>query len=530
MAIPKEPRALMINLMYLVLTVMLALNVSAEIINAFFMIDKSIKATNTIIQTSGGKVIESMEVTVETKKQYAPLVPICKEAQTLASDFVKLVEDLRTEMVDLSGGLFPEDYEDKKKAGKPVGYKNIDVTQNLFVDQGKGKNIKDGLAKLREDYKALLTKVKDAKIKDVPFEDKNIEEILAKLPLEVDEKTWEASGKPSWEAYTFGYMPVAAVYPLLTKFQNDARTAEALIINEIAGLIGKKELVMDKFDVFSSSPKPYILLGEQFEAEIALGAFSSQAKFSVSVNGANLPIQEGKAKYTARPSNVGEQTYKATVRLENPLTGEVETVTKDFKFEVGQPSVAVSLDKMNVFYIGVDNPVTIAAAGISSNAIETSISGGGTTLKKTSGTSYIVNATQQGPATITIKDKGTGKTYPFQYRVKPIPNPVVKLAGRTSGAIPNGEMRAQIALNPELENFDFEARCSVQSYEMIHTARRQDPVLIPVTTPGERFPPQAKAAIEKAAPGDQYIFMNMKVRCPGDAVARTVPGLSFTIK
>ena len=49
MSIPKEPRQLMINLMYQVLTAMLALNVSAEIIMAFFKIDDNTVQTNGLL-------------------------------------------------------------------------------------------------------------------------------------------------------------------------------------------------------------------------------------------------------------------------------------------------------------------------------------------------------------------------------------------------------------------------------------------------------------------------------------------------
>jgi Skp family chaperone for outer membrane proteins len=49
MALPKEPRQKMINLMYLVLTALLALNVSAEILNAFKTVDNSLKNANTTI-------------------------------------------------------------------------------------------------------------------------------------------------------------------------------------------------------------------------------------------------------------------------------------------------------------------------------------------------------------------------------------------------------------------------------------------------------------------------------------------------
>lgn len=530
MSIPKEPRALMINLMYLVLTAMLALNVSAEIINAFFMIDKSIRETNKIVQTSGTQVIEAMKETIETKKEYAPLIPLAEQAQKLSNEFVDYVESLRTAIVDGSGGLYPEDYEDPKKAGKPKGYKDIDVTQRLFVDEGKGAELKERLGELKGKYRNLLEEIEKAKIKGVLFDNTVIERIMSKLPMEVDEESWKSSDKNSWEAYTFGYMPVAAVYPLLTKFQNDARTSEALIINEMAGLIGKTSLVFDKFDVFSSSLKPYILLGESFEAEIALGAFSSQAKFSVSVNGSNIPVNaDGVANYKVTPNKVGEQSYRARVNLTNPLTGETEVTEKEFKFEVGQPSVTISLDKMNVFYIGVDNPITIAAAGVSTNNLGVSINGGGAKLTPKSKTSYVVNATQQtNDCTITLTDRGAGKSYPFKYRVKRIPDPTVKFGGKISGTMGNGQVKAQVALNADLENFDFEARCDVQSYELIRLPRRDEPELQAGT--GARFPPNVQALLGKAKPGDTYTFMNMKVKCPGDVAGRPVPAPSIIVQ
>ena len=70
MSIPKEPRQLMINLMYLVLTAMLALNVSAEIINAFFVVDKGIKKSNDIVGTANEAMINAIAKQVKAYPQY----------------------------------------------------------------------------------------------------------------------------------------------------------------------------------------------------------------------------------------------------------------------------------------------------------------------------------------------------------------------------------------------------------------------------------------------------------------------------
>lgn len=536
MSIPKEPRALMINLMYLVLTAMLALNVSAEIINAFFMIDKGIETTNKIVDESSKGVIESIKNTVDVKKQYAPLLPLAEGAKGVSSDLIGFIDEMRTKMTTGPDGksLIYTEEEAKgnpKNIGKPKNYKDIDVTQRLFVEQKMGATLKEKIEGTREAFRTHLMKLTNIGIDEVVVKKEDIDKFIETLPLKVDDETWKTSGKPTWEAFTFGYMPVAAVYPLLRKFQNDAKVSESMVVNFISDKIGKKELPPDKFAVFSQAKKGYLLVGETYEALIGLGSYSSKAEFSVSVSGGSAVKQDnGMYKYTAQASSVGTKEYTANITVKNPLTGKSETFTEKFSYEVGQPSIAVSLDKMNVFYLGVDNPITVAAAGISSNDVGVSISGGGATLTKGAGSSYVVKVNQPDPnVTLTVTDKKTGKSYPYKYRAKKIPNPTVKLGGKVSGQMGSGEMKVQKGLFPELENFDFDAKCDVQSYELVYIAKGS-PDLKLAQGQGNSFNGQCAGLLQQAKPGDAYTFMNMKVRCPGDQVAREVPGLSFTIK
>jgi gliding motility-associated protein GldM len=546
MSIPKEPRQLMINLMYLVLTAMLALNVSAEIINAFFILDKGIDKNNHIVEHAVETVITGMDETAKTKIQYQPLVEKAKEAKTLTVSFYDYIDKLRDRMVEESGG--PYTLEEATAQGhpeldgKPRGKKDKDTPQRIFVsgdygNQGKkdpeGDILEKKILELRDAYVAFVEKLwEGGGIKGTVFADPAkkagaIEELKNEMTLTSSENYKpEAHEGKKWAEFTFGHMPVAAVYPMLRKFQNDARTSEAAVINFLAGQMGKLELNYDKFDVFSQSPKPYILLGETYETEIALGAYSSQAKFSVSVGGSSLKIVDGKAKYTASGSSVGQKTYSAKISVENPLTGETESFTKEFHYEVGQPSVNVSADKMNVFYIGVDNPVTIAAAGITTSNMAVSMSGGN--LTKKSGTNYIVTGDKPGDATITVKDTKNGKSFPFQFRVKSIPDPVVRLGKQTDGLMGSGEFKAQPGLAAWLDNFDFDAKCQVQSYTLYYTRKREDPVEIQAE--GGRFSGKAASAVSQAKPGDQYAFVDVKARCPGDKAGRRVNGLAFKIK
>lgn len=191
-------------------------------------------------------------------------------------------------------------------------------------------------------------------------------------------------------------------------------------------------------------------------------------------------------------------------------------------------TIAISVDKLNVFYAGVDNPITIGTNIPRENIQLTALEGSGLIISKVSRNSYIVKASKSGSATINVTNTATGKTYPFQFRVKRIPDPIVRLGKKTDGIMGAGEFKAQQGLVAWMDGFDFDAKCTIQSFTMYHTAKGQNP--IELIQSGGRFLGAVEKAIQAAQPGDQYAFVNVKARCPGDKTGRRINGLSFQIK
>ena len=112
--------------------------------------------------------------------------------------------------------------------------------------------------------------------------------------------------------------------------------------------------------------------------------------------------------------------------------------------------------------------------------------------------------------------------------MKRIPDPTGKIAGKIGGEIGSGEFKAQRGVAPYLEGFDFDAKCEVQGYRIIYIARRQDAVI--VQNDGALFGPQARAVIDKAKPGDQYMIDEVKAVCPGDLSGRKINSITFSIR
>lgn len=198
-----------------------------------------------------------------------------------------------------------------------------------------------------------------------------------------------------------------------------------------------------------------------------------------------------------------------------------------FRFMPEEPACAIQLDKMNVFYCGLDNPVTLVARGVPEPElrIETSEN---LKMQKDGNNHYIVRAGTPGEGSITVSG-GKLKPLTFKYRVKRIPDPAVRLGAQYwSGSMGNGSFRAQGGLAANLEGLDICANCDVASYKVIHLRKGQ--LMAEVSNTGARYEAGVKPVIDAARPGDMYIFDDIKVKCPGDAAARALESLTFVIK
>ena len=528
MSIPKEPRQLMINIMYLVLTAMLALNVSAEIFNAFKLVDKGLKKSNVALDSQNERIPD--EVARLAKKNMKDLGKYTERtgpARELAQTFCDSISSVVTYLIDRTGNkngeIDEEDYSIKldadgnEKKRDIKGKKNKDITTRYLVgavpadNAGKGAEIEAMIDDYHNKFMELIDPADRAGF-------------AAQIALKVD-SSYLDSDKLNWAHYNFFQMPVAATLPLFSKLQNDAKSTEAAVLNYLLNKVGGEDIIFDKFRVVSSPKKSYIIKGDKYESEIFLSASSQNIKgMSVSVDGQSLSVKDGVAKYSSSANSTGIKKYTATISMTNPVTGEKTTEKGSFEYEVGERSCNVSAKKMNVFYIGVDNPVSVTAAGISSNALK--VNATGINLKKAGG-DYIATATKPGEVTITVSGGGLTPTK-FPFRVKRIPDPVARLSKSSGGAMGNGEFKAQGGVVSILDNFDFDARCKIQGFNITRHAKREDP--IEKLNAGGKYGSDAKRLVMQAKPGDTYYFDNVKARCPGDSAGRKINSMVFKIK
>lgn len=510
MALPAEPRQKMINLMYLVLTALLALNVSSEILNAFEVVDKSLVTSNNNIKTANQTLYTSLESKLKdpmTSEKAKPWNEKAEKAKKLAATMDEYINQLKLDLKAEAGVKMVE------KDGKQVEeYKkdDLEAATRLFGNEKGGKNKGPQFeAKLIAFRKAML---------DIDPEIKK--EFEKTFPVDASYKTIGVDGKE--KDFTFAYFhmtPTVAALTLLSKFQNNVKNAENQIVTYCHNQVGAVKVVYDQFAALVGQSSNYVMPGEEIEINAGVGAYSKAAQPKISIGGASMPLAEdGRATSKFKVSGSGSKSVPVNVTYTKP-DGTTETKTFEVKYTVGTPGgAAVMPDKMNVFYIGVDNPVTI---GSPTGWDKTQVSMTGGTITG-NGSNRVVRVNALGKATITVNaDK---KATTFEFRCKKIPDPIFKVASGKA-RMPSVEFKSQSFCRADLENFDFDLKFSVVSATVYFSgANFPNPAVGQLT--GNNFSSLSQY-VQRCGPGSSITFDNIKVQGP-DGI-RPIDAKSITL-
>lgn len=163
-------------------------------------------------------------------------------------------------------------------------------------------------------------------------------------------------------------------------------------------------------------------------------------------------------------------------------------------------TVSVSVEKMNVFYIGIDNPVTIAVEGISDEKLKVAIVNG-FLLKKEKG-NYIVRVSQLKEVEIIVEwdDKRVVK----KFRTKVIPNAKAQFKG-CKGCKPEG-------IDIQFDNIDLDLGCKIQRYTVVYIPKNGEIKEFHII--GSNFNAELNQSIKQARKGDIFQFIEIKTICP----------------
>ncbi len=518
MSIPKEPRQLMINLMYLVLTAMLALNITREVLTAFQTINESIESSNSTISDKNANFyqqFDKLEANKDEAEKVKPLNDKAKQIKVASEELVAFLQSWKDTVVNRSGGLITNDAGEKEIKSM----EDIDASTKFFVEAGNGDVLKK---KMTDFVDFILAKVEDTDARAA---------IKAQIPVQIaDMKRTEENPSGDWSFGTFHNIPVVAAIAMLSKFQNDVKNSESMVVEHLFKQIHAQDIIIDEMMPIAVPNTSYALDGDEITATVTLAAYNKAINPSISSNRGAVAVKDGVGTLKFKASGAGLQTVNGVISM--VTRGQTKTYPYKFEYMVGSAGASMQLDKMNVMYIGVPNPVTISAAGYNIQDVSLSIPGA-QELKKTGNGTYevLVNkATSEMPYTIVAKTKagGTSTVGSGKLRVKIIPNPEATVAGKSSGLVPTGTAKAEIGILAMLKNFDFDAKFVVTSYRFTWIPRNASAKEVEVTGPYLNRNDAIKQYIQASKPGDKWIFDEIKAIGP-DKVRRDINSVTLTL-
>ena len=511
---PISPRQKMINLMYIVLMAMLALNVSNEVLNGFTVVEESLgrttsnstKENNAIYDTFAAQMKQNPEKVRQwfEKSQAVKLMSdsLYDFAQQLKEAIVREADGKNADLSNIKG-------KDDLEAASQI---------MLAPGSGKGKQLFGMINSYRE---RILKMVSDPKQQEI---------IASNLTTEVP-KSARTLGK-NWQEYMFEDMPVAAAVTLLSKLQSDVRYAEGEVLHTLVSNIDVKDIRVNKLDAFVIPEKTTLYPGEVFNANIVMAAVDTTMHPEIYVNGTKI---NSKGKYSFTAGSVGEHSFSGYLMTRNAAG---ETMRRDFmqKYSVipAPTGATVAADLMNVLYAGFQNPMSVSVPGVPANAVSVSMSGG-SLVSKGAG-HYVATPTAVGKDvvfTVTANDKGkTRQMAQVTFKVRKLPDPtpyVVVGSDRFKGGnMAKGSLVAMDALHAAIDDGLLDIPFKVLSFETVFFDDMGNS--IPIASEGASFSGRQKDTFRKLSRNKRFYVRGVKAIGP-DGIQRTLPGaMEFIVK
>lgn len=514
---PETPRQRMIGMMYLVLTAMLALNVSKDVLDAFIVVDETLIKTNENFERKvEGTYAQFGFANANEPGKVGPFYKKALEVKEHTQKIVDLFNEAKWELISIS---------EKKTIEEVKGYTVREILNkddystptNYFIGAsasgetiGKAKELKEAII----EYRSILLGYVDEKERD---------EFDKKIGLDVVGPFHDAGGKEvSWEYNSFYGSIMASSVTVLNKTIGEIKNAEFDILSYLMRAITAGDFTFDRIEAKVIPNSRIVFTGTEFEADIIVAAVDTRTQPEVYYKmGIDVPTQDmlpsmtkvsgdsGMVRLSLPAAGIGEQKFAGFIKLKSP-SGEDSYYPFNESYSVAKSSATVAADKMNVFYAGIDNPVS-ASAPVPPEKIR--ISGAGLSFRG-SGGHYVVNPPISmigKKINVTISAEVDGRTQSFggtEFRVLTIPEPKIAIGNIRGGRRSKAEIINSPIVVPKDESFVYDLNWRVNGFSMTVGSGRNAKT---ATTGGNRFSGEMQGYINGAEPGSPLIVYDVKV-------------------
>ena len=555
-----SPRQKMIGMMYLVLTALLALNVSKQVLDAFSKINNGIVKTTKNFSLKNDDIYNEFNLAAETNPNKAgPWKDKAFSIKSKSDSIVQMIQNLKFSLVMLAENKVTLEGENLDADGKPQPLK--DITFNDLTDSQKSKNIinikkkKDRLSSgnflVKEPNGQILVDNLES-FRDYSLsliEDDFLKNAISET-LSFEMEKVDVGAKKSdqtWLERNFFDMPLVAAVTLLSKVQTDVRNTESDVISYLKQEIDAGSLKFTSADAIQIANSNYVFLGDSFKADVFLAAkdttqnpviyvgdyeVDEYGKYRMVGDYDSIPVLSGKGKYAVKANSEGYKKWGGLISMKTD--GGTKIYPFDGEYQVARTSLVVSPTKMNVFYIlasyplkegALGNPIDVSVPGVPKDKLSVSCDNG--TVKKVGG-GWEVFPKKTGTAKISVTAEIDGKRKnmgSLEYRVMRTPKPEPKFLGAVNKKIKKSQLLSSRAkLYTELD-FVFDIKYTITGFSVDVTQRGE---LVTKYAKGNKVTPEMKSLFETLQVGSVLYFTNISCKGP-DGAPKSLPAVKLTI-
>ncbi len=504
-----SPRQKMINMMYLVLIALLAMNVSKEILKSFFYMEQSFIAASANIDQKNATTMDAFDKKMEENAaKTRPYFERAQEAQKITGEFITFIDETQAKIEEMYGGRVDGPNTPLEAADR------MEHHANYFVKKEQGKNGEDFMNRINSTRDALLDLLKpDPQDTNITIKGLDLyNEALGACQLSAENEVSEGLNRKGWIEENLEHNPSAGLMALFARIRNDAKTLESDVLTKLAQQIDATDYKFDKLEAKVLAKSSAIMSGGQYEADILLVASNSKGQPTIKVGGEEINIVNGVGKYSVSAIGTGTKSFAGEILVQGPQ-GE-QSFPFEAEYDVFRPAATIAATEMNLLYVGLDNPMSISVPGFTDIRVGTS---SGLSLSNQGGGKY--NAKVDGSnreVTISVSVTKDGKTKNVgseKFRVRRLPNPTAQLGGLPNDGLPKpkAQVQAQSTLIATMgQGFAYNLTYRVTSYRFIFAPARRPATM--VSGSGGALTGQMRSMIASAKKGDRILIEGIKAK------------------
>ncbi|MHA4738304.1 type IX secretion system motor protein PorM/GldM [Dyadobacter sp. MSC1_007] len=501
----ETPRQKMIGMMYLVLTAMLALQVSSAIIEKFILLNNSLELSSGAANKINQETVLKIKAAVEKSGNRAADVAVIKQAdevRKLSSDISNELNALKQEIINNAGGGLNEEggIKNPQEEAK-VGEMMIGVRKN-----GKAYKLKQTL----NAYTSQLNKFSPNQFQMLALDGR--EDPVAKGNRDQRNK--------DFAELNFESTPVAAALAVLSQKQTDIRRMEGEVLNYLASKVGAADIKFDRVLAMVSADAKTVVAGTKFKGQMFIAASASGITPRMSLNGSPVKVENGVGliEFTAQgggynAEGIAKRELQGRITIPTP-SGRDTTYTMNQEYFVVKPSYQIETGTLPPLYLGCANKLSIQSPALGPLwAPSFSTDGGEIIPSGQKGKFTIVPSKAQ--LNITVSNAGSVLgSEPFRVNKVPKPSLEVRVNGATfderRGSPASSTRSINVIAVPDesFKNFspeDAKFRVAQVEISLARGTRR----IAGVTLNGGGG--SISSLAQQAQPGDRYVITVLKV-------------------